>query len=314
MNPDFLIRIQDGEVFVKKPNGYYVNKVLSEQFPNHYHHAWSYERLMETGEFMKPVEETIRNIISEQLGIDANSFELSATTESLGSDSLDEVELMMMIEEAFSISISDKDVKKLKTVQQLIDHVISQERLKDMGKQDESGNKALYVKRVKRPMIGTLPKPNKPVAAQEPVNPRIDLDEAYMQMAEIWAQRSYATRSKVGALMIKDRQIISDGYNGMPTGFANSEVEFINGEGKLETSPLVLHAESNAILKCAKSGGVSSEGSTLYVTMTPCLQCCKLIIQSGIKKVFYRDAYRDMSSLAVLERAGIPVVQLPKKG
>ena len=143
-------------------------------------------------------------------------------------------------------------------------------------------------------------------------NPRIDLDEAYMKMAEIWAQRSYATRTKVGALMIKDRQIISDGYNGMPTGFSNDEVEFTNPDGSIETNPLVLHAESNAILKCAKSGGVSSDGSTLYVTMTPCLQCCKLIIQAGIKKVFYRDAYRDMSSLAVLERAGIPVIQLPK--
>jgi len=147
-------------------------------------------------------------------------------------------------------------------------------------------------------------------------SPRIDLDEAYMQMAEIWAQRSYATRSKVGALMIKDRQIISDGYNGMPHGFANEEVEYYEdgglSGGVLTTNPLVLHAESNAILKCAKSGGVSSEGSTLYVTMTPCMECCKLIIQAGIKKVFYRVAYRNMSSLAVLERAGIPVVQLSK--
>lgn len=145
---------------------------------------------------------------------------------------------------------------------------------------------------------------------------RLDLDEAYMQMAEIWAQRSYATRSKVGALIIKDKQIISDGYNGMPHGFPNEEVEYYEDAGlaggALTTNPLVLHAESNAILKCAKNGGVSSEGSTLYVTMTPCLQCCKLIIQAGIKQVFYRDAYRDMSSLAVLERAGIPVVQLPK--
>lgn len=140
-------------------------------------------------------------------------------------------------------------------------------------------------------------------------NSRIDLDEAYMQMAEIWAQRSYATRSKVGALMVKDRQIISDGYNGMPTGFPNEEVEYVE-EDALITNPLVLHAESNAILKCAKNGGVSSEGSTLYVTMSPCMQCCKLIIQAGIKNVFYRTAYRDLSSLEILERAGIPVVQL----
>lgn len=145
---------------------------------------------------------------------------------------------------------------------------------------------------------------------------RLELNEAYMQMAEIWAKRSYATRSKVGALLIKDKQIISDGYNGMPAGFPNEEVEYYEDAGMmggtLTTNPLVLHAEANAILKCAKNGGISSEGSTLYVTMTPCLQCCKLIIQAGIKQVFYRDAYRDMSSLAVLERAGIPVVQLPK--
>ena len=113
--------------------------------------------------------------------------------------------------------------------------------------------------------------------------------------------------------MVKGRQIISDGYNGMPTGFPNDEVESINDDGFHETNPLVLHAESNAILKCAKSGGVSSEGSTLYVTMSPCLQCCKLIIQAGIKKVYYRTAYRDISSLPVLKQAGIEVVQLSKE-
>lgn len=113
--------------------------------------------------------------------------------------------------------------------------------------------------------------------------------------------------------MVKGRQIISDGYNGMPTGFPNDEVESINDDGFHETNPLVLHAESNAILKCAKSGGVSSEGSTLYVTMSPCLQCCKLIIQAGIKKVYYRNAYRDISSLPVLAQAGIEVVQLSKE-
>lgn len=148
-------------------------------------------------------------------------------------------------------------------------------------------------------------------------NPRIDLDEAYMQMAEVWSQRSYATRSKVGALLVKEKQIISDGYNGMPAGFPNEEVELMEDAGlmggKLVTNPLVLHAEANAILKCAKNGGVSSEGSTLYVTMTPCVECCKLIIQAGIKNVFYRNQYRDMSSLKILERAGIPVIQLKEK-
>lgn len=141
---------------------------------------------------------------------------------------------------------------------------------------------------------------------------RIPLDEAYMQMAEVWSQRSYATRSKVGALLVKDKQIISDGYNGMPTGFPNDDVEFVNSDGQVETNPLVLHAESNAILKCAKNGGISSEGSTLYVTMTPCVPCCKLIIQAGIKSVFYRNAYRDLSSLEILAQAGISVTQLKK--
>lgn len=142
------------------------------------------------------------------------------------------------------------------------------------------------------------------------------LDEVFLKTAETIATMSYATRSKVGAIIVKNGNIISMGWNGMPSGFPNEEVEYYEDAGlaggALTTNPLVLHAESNAILKCAKNGGVSSEGSTLYVTMTPCLQCCKLIIQAGIKQVFYRDAYRDMSSLAVLERAGIPVVQLPK--
>ena len=142
------------------------------------------------------------------------------------------------------------------------------------------------------------------------------LDEVFLKTAETIATMSYATRSKVGAIIVKNGNIISMGWNGMPSGFPNEEVEYYEDAGLaggvLTTNPLVLHAESNAILKCAKTGGVSSEGSTLYVTMTPCVQCCKLIIQAGIKKVFYRDAYRDMRSLAVLERAGIAVVQLPK--
>lgn len=141
---------------------------------------------------------------------------------------------------------------------------------------------------------------------------RIDLDEAYMQMAEVWAQRSYASRSKVGALLVRDKQIISDGYNGMPHGFPNDEVEILQADGSLITNELVLHAESNAILKCAKNGSGSSDGATMYVTMSPCMFCCKLIIQAGIKNVFYRNAYRDTSSLEVLERAGIGIVQLGK--
>jgi dCMP deaminase len=138
---------------------------------------------------------------------------------------------------------------------------------------------------------------------------RIPLDEAYMQMAEVWAQRSYATRTKVGALLVKDRQIISDGYNGMPSGFPNEEVEF-EENGQLVTNPLVLHAESNAILKCAKQGGVSSDGSTLYVTLSPCVDCAKLIIQSGIKRVVYRNEYRIIDSLVILKLAGIEIMKL----
>lgn len=140
---------------------------------------------------------------------------------------------------------------------------------------------------------------------------RIDLDEAYMQMAEIWAQRSYATRSKVGALLVDpiERRILSDGYNGMPSGFPNEEVEFTNPDGTLSTNPLVLHAESNAILKCAASHG-GSKGCTLYCTFSPCPDCAKLIIQAGIKKVVYRNDYRIAEGIPILARAGIEVVKL----
>ena len=103
-------------------------------------------------------------------------------------------------------------------------------------------------------------------------------DHSYLEMAEIWAQNSYCKRRKVGALLVKDRMIISDGYNGTPSGFENICEE----DGV--TKPYVLHAEANAITKVAKSGN-SSEGATLYVTASPCLECSKLIIQSGIKRV-----------------------------
>ena len=107
-------------------------------------------------------------------------------------------------------------------------------------------------------------------------------DHSYLEMAQIWAQNSYCKRRKVGALLVKDRMIISDGYNGTPSGFENICEE----DGV--TKPYVLHAEANAITKVAKSGN-SSEGATLYVTASPCLECSKLIIQSGIKRVVYRD-------------------------
>ena len=125
-------------------------------------------------------------------------------------------------------------------------------------------------------------------------------DHSYLEMAEIWAQNSYCKRRKVGALLVKDRMIISDGYNGTPSGFENICEE----DGV--TKPYVLHAEANAITKVAKSGN-SSEGATLYVTASPCMECSKLIIQSGIKRVVYRDEYRITDGIDLLRRAGIAV-------
>lgn len=128
-------------------------------------------------------------------------------------------------------------------------------------------------------------------------------DHSYLQMAEVWAQNSYCKRRKVGALIVKDKMIISDGYNGTPSGFENI-CEDENGV----TKPYVLHAEANAITKVAKSGN-SSSGATLYVTASPCMECSKLIIQSGISRVVYRDAYRLMDGIELLKRAGIDVEQ-----
>ena len=125
-------------------------------------------------------------------------------------------------------------------------------------------------------------------------------DHSYLEMAEIWAQNSYCKRRKVGALLVKDRMIISDGYNGTPSGFENICEE----DGV--TKPYVLHAEANAITKVAKSGN-SSEGATLYVTASPCMECSKLIIQSGIKRVVYRDEDRITDGIDLLRRAGIAV-------
>ena len=125
-------------------------------------------------------------------------------------------------------------------------------------------------------------------------------DHSYLEMAQIWAQNSYCKRRKVGALLVKDRMIISDGYNGTPSGFENICEE----DGV--TKPYVLHAEANAITKVAKSGN-SSEGATLYVTASPCLECSKLIIQAGIKRVVYRDEYRLTDGVDLLRRAGIEV-------
>jgi Deoxycytidylate deaminase len=124
-------------------------------------------------------------------------------------------------------------------------------------------------------------------------------DQRYLEMAEVWARNSYCKRRQVGALLVKDRMIISDGYNGTPSGFENN-CEDESGA----TKPYVLHAEANAITKVAKSGN-SSQGATLYVTASPCLECAKLIIQAGIKRVVYKDEYRLMDGVELLKKAGI---------
>lgn len=129
-------------------------------------------------------------------------------------------------------------------------------------------------------------------------------DHSYIEMASIWAKNSYCKRRQVGALIVKERMIISDGYNGTPSGFEN-----ICEDETGATKPYVLHAEANAISKIAKSGN-SSEGSTMYVTASPCLECAKLIIQAGIKRVVYKDEYRLTDGIDLLKRAGIEVVKL----
>lgn len=138
-----------------------------------------------------------------------------------------------------------------------------------------------------------------------PEEKKHELDLRYLHMARIWAENSYCERRKVGALIVKDKMIISDGYNGTPAGFEN----VCEDENHL-TKPYVLHAEANAITKIARSGN-NSEGATLYVTDAPCIECSKLIIQSGIKKVFYARQYRLTDGIDLLQRAGIEVHYLP---
>ncbi len=129
-------------------------------------------------------------------------------------------------------------------------------------------------------------------------------DKAYLEMAAVWARNSYCKRRQVGALIVKDRMIISDGYNGTPSGFEN-----VCEDESGVTKPYVLHAEANAITKVAKSGN-SSEGATLYVTASPCVECAKLIIQAGIRRVVYKDSYRLTDGIELLDRAGIEVEQV----
>lgn len=129
-----------------------------------------------------------------------------------------------------------------------------------------------------------------------------ELDKRYIRMAMIWADNSYCERRKVGALIVKDKMIISDGYNGTPSGFEN----VCEDENNI-TKPYVLHAEANAITKIARSNN-SSDGATLYVTAAPCIECAKLIIQAGIKRVVYSEKYRLEDGINLLKRAGIDVL------
>lgn len=130
------------------------------------------------------------------------------------------------------------------------------------------------------------------------------LDRRYIRMASIWAENSYCKRRQVGALIVKDQMIISDGYNGTPAGFEN-----VCEDEHGITKPYVLHAEANAITKIARSGN-SSEGATMYVTASPCIECAKLIIQAGIRRVVYGEKYRLEDGLELLRRAHIEVVYL----
>ena len=130
------------------------------------------------------------------------------------------------------------------------------------------------------------------------------LDMRYLRMARIWAENSYCVRRQVGALIVKDKMIISDGYNGTPSGFEN-----ICEDDLGKTKPYVLHAEANAITKVAKSAN-NCDGATLYVTASPCIECSKLIIQAGIKRIVYSDRYRSDDGLELLRRGGIECIQL----
>ena len=130
------------------------------------------------------------------------------------------------------------------------------------------------------------------------------LDCRYLRMAWIWAENSYCLRRKVGAILVKDRMIISDGFNGTPAGFEN-----ICEDEDGRTKPYVLHAEANAITKVARSNN-SSDNATLYVTASPCVECAKLIIQAGIKRVVYNELYRICDGLDLLTRAGIECVHI----
>lgn len=132
------------------------------------------------------------------------------------------------------------------------------------------------------------------------------LDCRYLRMASIWAENSYCQRRKVGAIIVKNDMIISDGFNGTPSGFEN-----VCEDSAGLTKPYVLHAEANAITKVARSNN-SSDGATLYITASPCMECSKLIIQAGIKRVVYNELYRITDGIDLLQRAGVECVHIPE--
>lgn len=140
---------------------------------------------------------------------------------------------------------------------------------------------------------------------KSPEEKQTELDIRYLRMAGIWAENSYCERRKVGALIVKNQMIISDGYNGTPAGFEN-----VCEDENNVTKPYVLHAEANAITKIARSSN-NSEDATLYVTDAPCIECSKLIIQAGIRRVIYNRTYRLEDGINLLKRAGIEVIHLP---
>ena len=154
---------------------------------------------------------------------------------------------------------------------------------------------------------------------------RIDLDEAYMRMAEVWSHRSKANRLQVGALVVVGNQVISDGYNGMPAGWPEDECEYwhdtivddpsVSAEERfvLRTKPELMHAEANALTKIARLGHGRADGGTLYTTDSPCPECAKLAKQCGIKRVVFRREYRLTAGLDMLRKLGIPVEQLPAR-
>ena len=139
----------------------------------------------------------------------------------------------------------------------------------------------------------------------EHLNKQYLLDRRYLRMAAIWAENSYCKRRKVGAIIVKDSMIISDGFNGTPSGFEN-----VCEDESGVTKPYVLHAEANAITKVSRSNN-SSDGATLYITASPCVECSKLIIQAGIRRVVFNEIYRITDGLDLLKRAGVECVHIP---